>query len=105
WLDRLPEMVHEQERRWNLTPDVPLQRKVPSGSYVTAVLCAEKKPAGLKIAMPHLEEERENHGLGFWGGGPTVGLLASDDELGACFWSVVSQARRSAFSRSANRTW
>jgi len=34
WLDRLPEMVHELERRWNLMPDVPLQGEDPSCSYV-----------------------------------------------------------------------
>ena len=42
WLDRLPEMVHELKRRWNLTPDVPLQGEDPSCSYVAAVLRADK---------------------------------------------------------------
>src|SRR5262249_18698312 len=83
WLDRLPAMVHELERRWNLTPDVPLHGEAPSCSYVAAVLSADRTPAVLKIGMPHMEQEHEIHGLRFWGGDPTVRLLASDDELGA----------------------
>jgi streptomycin 6-kinase len=83
WLDRLPAMVHELERRWNLTPDVPLHGEDPSCSYVAAVLRADRTPAVLKIGMPHMEQEHEIHGLRFWGGDPTVRLLANDDELGA----------------------
>ena len=83
WLDRLPDMVHELERRWNLTADVPLLGEDPSCSYVSAVLRADRTPAVLKIGMPHMEQEHEIHGLRFWGGDPTVRLLASDDELGA----------------------
>ena len=83
WLDHLPEMVHELECRWDLTPDVPLQGEDPSCSYVAAVLRADRTPAVLKIGMPHMEQEHEIHGLRFWGGDPTVRLLASDDGLGA----------------------
>ena len=66
WLDRLPEMVHELERRWNLTLDVPLQGEDPSCSYVAAVLRADRTPSVLKIGMPHMEQEHEIHGLRFW---------------------------------------
>jgi streptomycin 6-kinase len=83
WLARLPDMVHELERRWNLTPDVPLHGEDPTCSYVAAVLREDRTPAVLKIGMPHMEQEHEIHGLRFWGGDPTVRLLASDDELGA----------------------
>ena len=83
WLDRLPELVHELECRWSLTPDVPLQGEDPSCSYVAAVLRADGTPAVLKIGMPHMEQEHEIHGLRFWAGDPTVRVLASDDELGA----------------------
>ena len=83
WLDRLPDKVQELERRWNLTPDVPLQGEDPSCSYVAAVLRADGTPAVLKIGMPHMEQEHEIHGLRFWAGDPTVRLLASDDGLGA----------------------
>jgi streptomycin 6-kinase len=83
WLDRLPGMVHELERRWNLTPDVPLHGEDPTCSYVAAVLRADGTPAVLKIGMPHMEQEHEIQGLRFWNGDPTVRLLGSDDELGA----------------------
>jgi streptomycin 6-kinase len=83
WLDRLPDMVHELEHRWSLTPDAPLHGEDPSCSYVAPVLRADRTPAVLKIGMPHMEQDHEIHGLRFWSGDPTVRLLAGDDELGA----------------------
>ena len=83
WLDRLPHVVCELERRWSLAPDAPLDGEEPSCSYVAAVVRADGTSAVLKISMPHMEQRDEIHGLNFWGGDPTVRVLESDDALGA----------------------
>lgn len=83
WLDRLPEVVKQLERRWSLAQDVPLVGEDPSCAYVEAVLRADGTHAVLKIGMPHMEQQHEVDGLRFWAGDPTVRLLASDDELGS----------------------
>jgi streptomycin 6-kinase len=83
WLQRLPDVVQELERRWELRADAPLSGEEPNCSYVTAVLRADETPAVLKIGMPHMEGEHEVQGLRFWNGDPTVRLLESDEQLGA----------------------
>ena len=83
WLEGLPAVVQELERRWGLTPDAPLSDEEPSCSYVEAVRRPDGIPAVLKISMPHMEQEHETDGLRFWNGDPTVRLLESDDNLRA----------------------
>jgi len=83
WLRRLPDLVEELERRWNLTADAPLQGEDPSCAYLAAVRCADGTRAVLKIGMPHMEGEHEIQGLRFWDGDPTVRLLTADEGLGA----------------------
>ena len=83
WLARLPDVLRKLENEWALTSDLPLDGEEPSCAYVAAVLSANKTPAVLKIAMPHMEGEHEIHGLRFWAGDPTVRLLRADEDIGA----------------------
>jgi streptomycin 6-kinase len=83
WLDRLPDVVRNLQRRWSLTLDAPFDDNEVSCSYVAAVIRADTTRAVLKIGMPHMEGEHEIHGLRFWDGDPTVRLLMADDGLGA----------------------
>jgi streptomycin 6-kinase len=83
WLARLPDVLWKLENEWALTPGLPLDGEEPTCAYVAAVLSANKTPAVLKVAMPHMEGEQEIHGLRFWAGDPTVRLLKADDALGA----------------------
>ena len=83
WLQGLPDLVQELERRWELRTDAPLNGEEPNCSYVAPVLRADKTPAVLKIGMPHMEGAHEIQGLRFWNGDPTVRLLESDEQLGA----------------------
>jgi len=81
WLDRLPETIHGLARRWSLTVGAPFEDA--TCAWVAPVQLADRTPAVLKVAMPHMEGEHEIEGLRFWGGDPTVRLLRADDELGA----------------------
>ena len=81
WLDWLPETVHGLARRWSLTVGAPFEDA--TCAWVAPVQLADRTPAVLKVAMPHMEGEHEIEGLRFWGGDPTVRLLRADDELGA----------------------
>jgi streptomycin 6-kinase len=83
WLEQLPDVVGELKRRWSLKLDNALDGDEASCSFVAAVRSADGTPAVLKVALPHMEGEQEIHGLRFWGGDPTVRLLAADDDLGA----------------------
>lgn len=83
WLECLPAVVDQLERRWELTPDAPLSGEDPSCSYVEPVRRRDGTAAVLKISMPHMEQEHEADGLRFWNGDPTVRLLESDDDLSA----------------------
>ena len=83
WLGRLPDVVQQLERRWQLTPDMSLGGEEPSCSYVAAVRRPNGERAVLKIGMPHMEADHEIQGLRFWAGDPFVQLLESDEPLGA----------------------
>ncbi len=83
WLDRLPDLLAEMERRWSLTLGAPFENEEGSCAWVTPVLLPDGAPAVLKLAMPHMEGADEIAGLRFWDGDPTVRLLAADDDLGA----------------------
>jgi streptomycin 6-kinase len=83
WLDRLPSMLHEFERKWSLTLDAPFDNGDATCSYVAPALCADGRPAVLKLGMPHMEGRDEIQGLRFWDGNPTVRLYEADEGLGA----------------------
>lgn len=81
WLARLPEALGGLERRWSLTVGEPYEQA--SCAWVAPVAIADRAYGVLKLLMPHMEGEHEIQGLRLWNGDPTVGLLASDDSLGA----------------------
>ncbi len=83
WLARLPDTLHEVERRWSLTLGAPFDGEAVSCGWVAPVVIAGGMPAVLKVSMPHMEGEHEIEGLRFWNGDPTVRLLEADDDLGA----------------------
>jgi streptomycin 6-kinase len=83
WLDQLPDVARKLEHLWALRLDAPLAAEEASYSYIAAVLRENGTRAVLKIALPHMEGQHEIQGLRFWGGDPTVRLLAADDDLGA----------------------
>jgi streptomycin 6-kinase len=81
WLDLVPGVIRELERRWSLTLGAPYEDA--SCAWVAPVTLAHGTAAVLKIGMPHFEGEHEIQGLRFWNGDPTVRLLDADEELGA----------------------
>src|SRR6266576_5284541 len=69
WLERLHDVLRDLEHRWSLTLEAPFDDEV-SCAYVAAAVRGDATPAVLKIGMPHMEGEREIHGLRFWDGDP-----------------------------------
>ena len=82
WLNRLPGVLRNLERRWSLTLGAPFADEV-SCAWVAPVALADETSAVLKLGMPHMEGEHELQGLRFWNGDPTVRLIACDENLGA----------------------
>ena len=83
WLERLPDTIHDLERRWALTVEAPFDGEAATASWVAPALLADGTSAVLKVGLPHMEAEHEVAGLRFWDGDPTVRLIESDDDLGA----------------------
>ena len=84
WLERLPDVVAELERRWVLvTLGPPYDGPEVSASWVAPALRAGGTSAVLKVGLPHMEAEHEIDGLRFWDGDPTVRLFEADDAQGA----------------------
>ena len=83
WLERLPGVLRNLERRWSLALGEPFDGEEVSCSWVAPVALADGSTAVLKLGMPHMEGEHELQGLRFWDGNAVVRLLAADDELAA----------------------
>ena len=83
WLERLPGVLAELERRWAVTLGPPYDGPEVSASWVAPVLRADGTSAVVKVGLPHMEAEHEIDGLRFWDGDPTVRLFEADDALGA----------------------
>ena len=83
WLNELPSVLSELERRWSLTLGPPVDHDEVSCSWVVPATCADGTTAMLKLGMPHYEGAHEIDGLRFWDGNPTVRLLRTDDSLNA----------------------
>src|SRR5215472_12485918 len=81
WIERLPSVLRELERRWLLKLGDPFDGG--ECSYVAPVVCSDGSAGVLKVGMPHMEARDEVPGLRFWRGDPTVRLLEADDDLGA----------------------
>lgn len=83
WLDQLPNLVGDVERRWSLTLGPPFDGAEVSAAWVAPATRADGTRAVLKLGMPHMEGEHEIESLRFWNGDPTVRLLDGDDDLNA----------------------
>lgn len=83
WLDRLPKIVAELQRRWRVSLGPPFDGTDVSCAWVAPVSRSDGTRAVLKLGMPHMEGEHELHGLQFWDGNPTVRLLEFDADLNA----------------------
>jgi streptomycin 6-kinase len=75
WLDRLPKLITELIKDWQLVPDG--QPMHGAAAYVLPVI-ADGKPAVLKITKPHPEAEHEHLALRAWGGNRAIRLLRAD---------------------------
>ena len=80
WLETLPDVVAELERRWSLRLGSPFEDV--QYSWVAPAQRADGALAVLKVGLPHFEAEHEAEGLRFWAGDGTVRLLESDRALG-----------------------
>lgn len=83
WLQRLPDALHDLQRRWCLTLGEPFDGNEASCSWVAPVTCRDGTDAVLKLGMPHMEARHELHGLRYWDGEPTAQLLQADEQLNA----------------------
>jgi streptomycin 6-kinase len=83
WVDQLPAIAQEVERRWSLRIGTPLEGDDVTASWVAPVVAADGARAVLKIGMPHMEAEHEIAGLRFWNGDPTVRVLDADEHFNA----------------------
>lgn len=81
WLARLPDVVREFERRWELILGSPIDGA--SCSWVATAALPNGKQGVLKIGIPHMEGAQEIAGLRFWNGDPTVHLLDADEAANA----------------------
>lgn len=83
WLECLPRVVEDLERRWSISIGRPFDGPEVGASWVAPVGRLDGTPAVLKVALPHMEADHEIDGLRFWRGDPTVRLLEADDGMGA----------------------
>jgi streptomycin 6-kinase len=82
WLESLPALLEELTDRWSLCVEPPFDHS-GTCSWVAPAVRSDGTSAVLKLAMPHMEGEREIEGLRFWNGNPTVKLIVADDQSGA----------------------
>ena len=81
WLERLPALVAELERRWSLQLERPFANA--TCAWVAPARRANGSAAVLKIGLPHYEALHEGHGLRAWNGDGAVRLLDADEERSA----------------------
>ena len=83
WLEQLPDVIRELQRRWSLTIGGAWAGSEGSCAWVAPAVRADGTRVVLKLGMPHLEGAHELDGLRFWNGEPTVRLLEADADLNA----------------------
>jgi streptomycin 6-kinase len=83
WLEQLPNVIRELQRRWALVLEAPFDGNEVSCSWVAPVVHAGANRAVLKLGMPHMEGEHEIQALRFWNGDAAVRLLEADENLNA----------------------
>ncbi|MBM2849574.1 MAG: aminoglycoside/hydroxyurea antibiotic resistance kinase [Anaerolineales bacterium] len=81
WLDRLPAMIADCERRWSLTVQPPFPNL--SYNYVAPAVRADGTDAVLKVGFPNPELMAEIEALRLCEGRGMVQLLEADRERGA----------------------
>jgi streptomycin 6-kinase len=91
WLDRLPGLVRESLRRWDLTPDGDALHGVCA--LVLPVRRTTGEAAVLKVGWPHREARHEHLALQLWGGRGAVRLLAADPASWAMLLERLDPAR------------
>ena len=88
WLDNLPAVVAACTQKWDLSlAGDPFEL---SFNYVVPVLKAEKFAAVLKLGVPTAEFSSEARALRAFGGHGAIGLLESDESLGALLLERVN---------------
>ncbi len=80
WLDSLPSLVAECERRWQLK--IARTPFVLSYNYVAPALTAQGREVVVKIGVPNPELSSEIRALRWYGGGAAVQLLDADEQQG-----------------------
>ena len=83
WLSRLPSVVADISRRWNLTLGEPYANEEVSCAWVAPATRSDGLAAVFKIGMPHMESMHEMDALRLLDGEPTVKLLDADEDTGA----------------------
>ena len=101
WLAKLPRLVGDCVRDWQLTVRAPIQ--AGSVSWVARADLPDGRPAVLKLSFPDRESEYEPDALSFWDGRGAVQLFAFDRarhamllercEPGASLWGVADEER------------
>jgi len=81
WLDELPIMIAEYERRWVIQVEPPFANL--SYNYVAPAVRADGSQVIIKLGMPHPELSSEIAALRFYGGNGSARLLEADPERGA----------------------
>ena len=83
WLDTVPALIAQLQRRWSLTLGRPWTGDDVSCAWVAPAERVDGSRVVLKIGLPHMEAAHEADGLAFLDGEPTVRLLAADGALNA----------------------
>jgi streptomycin 6-kinase len=79
WLGKLPELIKESERRWDLRLEKPFSLTY---NFVAPVQHADGRRLVIKMGVPNPELISEAHALHIFAGRGAVQLLASDLDLG-----------------------
>lgn len=83
WLEQLPGVIEELQRRWSLSVGPPWVNDEIIYSWVAPAVRDDGNRVVLKLGMPHMEGAHEMEGLRFWDGEPTGRLIEADAESGA----------------------
>jgi len=91
WLAGLPGMITDLLREWKLTGDG--EPMAGAAAYVLPVRDADRRPAALKIGLPHWEAEFEHLALRAWDGNGAVRLYRADPHRWAMVLERADQSR------------
>ena len=114
WLDRVPRLVAECAKEWQLRLGLPLTGG--NAAVVVAAESSDERPVVLKLNFPDAESEHEPDALEFWGGVGAVRLLARDDQRralllerclpGTKLWEIADEVEANRIAcRVLRRLW